>query len=275
MKRIIFIVLLIIFNFFTTSYAQDDISDIIELYKAKKYQECITKSETITKNDPTSVLGYYYCALSYAQLGNKTEAIKNYDKVIALGTNKELVKYAKTGKSKLNVKPPKKQITGADSILDETVEEKPQNKNISDKIEQSPQKTTEKKEQPQISESKTQKTENNNTNKPPTNDEIVNAIRVLQRAGLLQGGLNALMNGNVGNQPYQQNQNNYMDSRTRELQEMLMMMNSGNNNNYNSGNDLMQMLPYMQNGGKMSPQMIQMMLMKNMTPDFSSGNNNY
>ena len=100
-------------------------------------------------------MGYYYCALSYAQLGNKTEAIKNYDKVIALGTNKELVKYAKTGKSKLNVKPPKKQITGADSILNETVEETAQNNNISDKIEQSPQKTTEKKEQTQIYESQT------------------------------------------------------------------------------------------------------------------------
>lgn len=260
MARVIIFLCLLVFSLFARVYANDDISSVIELYKNGKYQECINSADIVTKNDPTSVLGYYYIALSYAQLGKKDLAIKNYDKVIALGTNKSLSNYAKSGKAKLQPKPVKekaKQVTGAESMLEDVEEEKkPEPK----KVEEKP---------------KTEQPVAKKTNEgPPTNDEIVNAIRVLQRAGLLQGGLGALT-GTPQQQYPQANPQSYMDPRTQEMQQMLMMMNSGNNNNgYNSGNDLMQMLPYMQNGGKMSPQMIQMMMMKNMMPDFSSGNNN-
>ncbi len=266
MARVIILVFLLVMNFLTVSFANDDISNVIDLYKSGKYQECITQAEIITKNDPTSVLGYYYIALSYAHIGKKDLAIKNYDKVIALGTNKALVNYAKTGKSKLVTKEKAKQVTGAESMLEDVEEEKkPEPK----KVEAKPKAEPAVKEQPIA-----QKPATKAPDGPPTNDEIVNAIRVLQRAGLLQGGLGALTGGTPQQYP-QANPQSYMDPRTQEMQQMLMMMNSGNNNNgYNNGNDLMQMLPYMQNGGKMSPQMIQMMMMKNMMPDFSSGNNN-
>ncbi len=299
MARVILLLALIVFNLFNITFANDDISEVIDLYKSAKYQECVTKAEIITKNDPTSALAYYYIALANAQMGKRDLAIKNYDKVIALGTNKSLVNYAKTGKSKLIVKEKTKAVTGAESML-EDVDENGNPVQASQTNSQTTDRTTVTKTdvikgEPQKAEAQktsekavTQKpvqpkpSQTNKTDTPPTNDEIVNAIRVLQKAGLLQGGLP------VGNAPqqqyaqyprgqqYPQNPQAYMDPRTQELQSMLMMMNSNNNNNGygNSGNDMMNLLPYMQNGGKMSPQMIQMMMMKNMMPDFSSGNNN-
>lgn len=284
MARVVILLCLLVFNLFTVSFANDDISAVIDLYKSGKYQECVTKAEVLTKSDPTSVLSYYYMALSYVQLGQKDLAIKNYDKVIALGTNKALTNYAKTGKSKLQkekvAKDTEKKVTGADFMLEDVDEEK--NATEAVKTEEKPKKV----EEPKKPQPVAQKTNPKTNDGPPTNDEIVNAIRVLQRAGLWQNGNNPPAQQTP--QPYQQQaqqyqeqmkqiQQSYMDPRTQEMQQMLMMMNSGNNNNgygYNNGNDMMQMLPYLQNGGKMSPQMIQMMMMKNSMPDFSSGNNN-
>lgn len=298
MARVILLLALIVFNLFNITFANDDISEVIDLYKSAKYQECVTKAEIITKNDPTFALAYYYIALANAQMGKRDLAIKNYDKVIALGTNKSLVNYAKTGKSKLIVKEKTKAVTGAESMLEDVdengnpVQASQTNTQTTDRTNVT--KTDVAKREPEKAEVQktsekavTQKpvqpkpSQTNKTDTPPTNDEIVNAIRVLQKAGLLQGGLP------MGNSPqqqyaqypqgqqYPQNPQAYMDPRTQEMQAMLMMMNSNNNNGYgNSGNDMMNLLPYMQNGGKMSPQMIQMMMMKNMMPDFSSGNNN-
>lgn len=298
MARVIFLLVLIVFNLFNITFASDDISEVIDLYKSAKYQECVTKAEIVTKNDPTSALAYYYIALANAQMGKRDLAIKNYDKVIALGTNKALVNYAKTGKAKLAIKEKTKAVTGAESMLEDVDEngnpEQTSQTNIhatdktnvvkTDVVKQEPQKAEVQKTPEKAVAQKTVPQKSNQSNKadtPPTNDEIVNAIRVLQKAGLLQGGLpmgNAPQQQyaqNPQNQQYPQNPQAYMDPRTQEMQAMLMMMNSNNNNGYgNSGNDMMNLLPYMQNGGKMSPQMIQMMMMKNMMPDFSSGNNN-
>lgn len=296
MVRVVILLCLLVFSLFTRVYANDDIASVIELYKGGKYQECINKAEVLTKKDPTFVLNYYYLALSYAQLGKKDLAIKNYDKVIALGTNKSLTNYAKSGKAKLQPKPVKekvKQVTGADFMLEDVEED---NKAEVKKVEEKPKKVEEPPKQTQpVTQKNTQKTSPKTNDGAPTNDEIVNAIRVLQRAGLLQGGLGSL-SGNAQQSPQaqtpqqyaqqvqqyqqqmQQMQQSYMDPRTQELQQMLMMMNAGNNNNgyggYNNGYDMMQMMPYLQNGGKMSPEMVKMMMMKNMMPDFSSGNNN-
>lgn len=298
MARVIFLLALIVFNLFNITFASDDISEVIDLYKSAKYQECVTKAEIVTKNDPTFALAYYYIALANAQMGKRDLAIKNYDKVIALGTNKALVNYAKTGKAKLAIKEKTKAVTGAESMLEDVDEngnpEQTSQTNIqatdktnvvkTDVVKQEPQKAEVQKTPEKAVTQKTVPQKSNQSNKadtPPTNDEIVNAIRVLQKAGLLQGGLpmgNAPQQQyaqNPQNQQYPQNPQAYMDPRTQEMQAMLMMMNSNNNNGYgNSGNDMMNLLPYMQNGGKMSPQMIQMMMMKNMMPDFSSGNNN-
>ena len=108
----------------------------------------------------------------------------------------------------------------------------------------------------------------------PSNEEILNAINVLRRAGLLQNGGAALTGGNQYQNPYQNQMQNNMpiDSRTQQMQSMLMMMNG--NNGYGGNNNMMQMMPYMNNGGKIDPQVMQMMLMNQMMPNFSGGNGN-
>ena len=110
------------------------------------------------------------------------------------------------------------------------------------------------------------KTNQKENNGMPTNDEIVNAIRVLQRAGLLQNGAAALTGGMPNGMPQ-------TDPRAQEMQAIMMMMN-GNNNGYGNNMNMMQMMPYMNNGGKVDPQVMQMMLMNQMMPNFSGGNNN-
>ena len=80
----------------------DNISDAIESYKSGNYENCISIMKTVTKNDPTDVIGYYYLALSYSKLGKLSESIQNYNKVIALNSDETLTELAKKGKASLS-----------------------------------------------------------------------------------------------------------------------------------------------------------------------------
>lgn len=255
----------------------DTITDLttgMELYKNGNYDGCITKLNSVVKDDPTSVVGYYYLALSYSKLNKKDLAIANYNKVINLGSDKTLSNLSKQAKNilqpvKIETEPVAEQQDNEDDynpILDDCATVQSQDKR--------PEKTekkivTETVKQPS-------KTDNPpkfeyNPNREPTNDEIVTAIRILQKAGLLQNGA-AAITGQGQNQynQYNQQQMPQMDSRTQQLNSMLMMMNNGNNNGMMNN---MNMMPYMQNNGKVDPQLMQMMLMQQMMPNFSGGNN--
>ena len=283
MMRVIILLFIFVCNLWTTSFAEGSISDVIDLYQKGDYKNCIIKGNETIKEDPTSVLSYYYLALSYSKLNNKEQALKNYNKVINLGSDRTLTNLAKSAKNKLQEKEKTKQVTGVGDMLIDPDEVK--------KKELSGEAIVQEKKQPQKEVQKeikqvAQKQEKNEkkTDGQPSNDEIVNAIRVLQKAGLLQGGL-----GSIPQQPqaqpqqYQQpqgqypqqvpNNNMYMDERTREMHAMMQMMNY-NNNGYGNNNGMMNMMPFMQNGGKMSPEMVQMMMMQQMMPDFSNNNNN-
>ncbi len=162
-----------------------DLATAIKYYKAGNYSQCYTQLETAIKNDPSNALAYYYKAISAAQLGRADEAIDNYSKVLSLNTgNNNLTRYAKKGKRCLET-PDKCE----DSIFENVDEEFILNKGykFSDevksdyerlKIEQlmreinrngniDPQKFKEYKDFSSV----------------PTNDEIVAALRTLQRAG--------------------------------------------------------------------------------------------
>ena len=96
---------------------------------------------------------------------------------------------------------------------------------------------------------------------PSMYNEIVNAIRVLQKAGLLQNGATGLAGS----------YNPQVDAKAQQMNALMMMMGQNGNNN----NSMMNMLPLLNNSnGKINPQMIQMMMMNQMMPNFSSGNNN-
>ena len=251
--------------------AASDIVKGIEFYKTGNFDKCITSMKSVVSNDPTDVMAYYYLALAYTKTGNHNSAIQNYDKVIHLNSDKNMTKLAKQGKSCLI----NKKITDTKPVVkDEDEDYNPiLNDGVACEEEVSAGRQTEIKDKNTGKTDISKKQSNNmnesypknsyNPQKEPTNDDIVNAIRVLQKAGLLQNGVMGLnTNPNTNN-------NMQMDSRTQQMQSMLMMMNNGNNNN-----NMMQMMPYMNNGTKVDPQMMQMMLMQQMMPNFGGNNNN-
>ena len=248
----------------------------IELYKSGKYQDCVTKLNTVVKSDPTLVLGYYYLALAYSKLGKEDLAEANYNKVINLGSDKALADLSRKAKSVINASKVVIEVNDTEPDNTDTEAEDEDNPILNDGVVQksegskAQQKTTaaepKKEQKPVVQQAKFEF----DGSREPTNDEILTAIKILQKVGLLQNGSLASPN----QQPQQQQQNPYQqqmpyaDARTQQLNSMLMMMNNGNNNNG------MNMMPYMQQNGKVDPQLMQMMLMQQMMPNFSGGNNN-
>lgn len=267
MKRVLVLSVLFIMFGVNLSYAGSaDLTALgIEAYQKGNYSECIANMKTLVKNDPTSAIGYYYLALAYTKTGKKFLAIRNYDKVIALNSDKTLINLAKQGK----LKAAGEGVTAIEAQIKDIEEDFAEGQNT-EKVEKlTPaelrQKYEEKITKDDKPEPKTMKTikasDYAQANAQPTNDEIVNAIRVLQKAGLLNNGMGGMnMNGF----------NPQMDPKTQQMNAMLMMMNNNGNNN----NGMMNMMPFMNNNGKPDPQMIQMMMMNQMMPNFSSGNNN-
>ena len=259
------------------AFAQTDITVGIESYQQGNYTQCIEAMRSVVKEDPTAVVGYYYLALAYTKTGQELLAVQNYNKVINLNSDSTLTKLARQGKLTINnstkIETQLKDIT---EDIKETFEEE-YNPIMEDSCTGTQTTTTSKKETP--ASQSTQQTKGQvikasdyakanpqavqNLNAQPSNDDIVNAIRVLQKAGLLQNGAAGLVGGQNNMQQIP------IDPKVQQMNSMLMMMNNGNNNN-----GMMNMMPYMNNGGKVDPQMMQMMLMNQMMPNFSSGNNN-
>lgn len=262
MVRSLLIMLCLIIGINICYASTDDIATGIEHYKNGKYEDCITTMKSVVKNDPTIGIGYYYLGLAYSKTGKKLLAIQNYNKVINLNSDKTLTELAKQGKNLVGGK----NVTAIETQLEDIEEE--YNPIFNDSS------TSAKTDTPKELEAGTTKvikasdyanktTHQQNNNAQPTNDEIVNAIRTLQKAGLLQNGVSGLTGNVTPNQMP-------VDSRTQQMQSILMMMNNNNGNN----NGMMNMMPYMNNGGKIDPQLMQMMLMNQMMPNFSGGNNN-
>lgn len=274
-NRSIIISVICMFCFVNITFAQGDLSTGIEAYQSGNYSQCIENMKMIVKDDPTSVVGYYYLALSYTMTGQELLAVQNYNKVINLNSDSTLTKLARQGKSSINNSSKiENQLRDITEDIKETVEEEYnpilQDGSVKESSKDIPEKTVpiQAKTMQTIKASDykgvSPKPNNNTPNAQPTNDDIVNAIRTLQKAGLLQNGAAGLVNGQ-NNMPMQMP----MDSRTQQMNAMLMMMNNNGNNN-----GMMNMMPYMNNGGKVDPQLMQMMLMNQMMPNFSTDGNN-
>lgn len=267
----------------------DEMQDLtcgIEAYKSGNYTECITKMKSVVQDDPTSAVAYYYLGLAYTKIDEKISAVQNYNKVINLGSDATLVALAKKGKQSIGgekkVEKIEKQIEEIeeveeeynpifnDTVVDSGKQSKPQNQSET-KTEPKTTKVIKASDYAQKDKAQSGAKFEFDPNREPTNDEIVNAIKILQKAGLLQNGASAITGGNQQMSGYQkmpQQAMPQMDSRTQQMYSMMQMMNNGNNNN-----GMMNMMPYM-NGGKVDPQVMQMMLMQQMMPNFGGGNNN-
>jgi len=170
-----------------------ELSDIISMYKAGNYSECYVKLGDFVQKDPTNALAYYYYAMANAQLGKSEEAISNYEKAINLSANNSnLNKFAKKGK--LCLESPDK---CSDSLYSSEEEEFIRNlkgpkfsKSVKGQYDdfklQNMMREMNRSNDINVNEFNEYRdfSSMNSIQGTPSNDEIVAALRTLQRAGL-------------------------------------------------------------------------------------------
>lgn len=169
------------------STSNSALASAIRLYKAGNYSQSYQSFSNIVKKDPSNAVAYYYLAMTSAQIGKKDEAIANYEKVITLSPNGQLGRYATKGKTCIE-EPSKCHETSEDSALDSFIQgrfgsgfsDEARSEYEKQKIENMMREMNRKNDiEPQRF-----KDYKDFSNAVPTNDEIVAALRVLQRAGL-------------------------------------------------------------------------------------------
>lgn len=243
------------------------IESLIEKYKEKNYVGCIQEAQSKMQQDNPNPVAMYYMALSYTQIGDVKAALDLYDAILKLKPGDTLTECAVRGRDCLIGGPacPNLGVEGAD--IDAQVKEyKDESTLLNDN-------TTDLKELPAMlvqevspQPKQIQRAENVST-KPveqqsvPNNDEVAQALKTLQNAGMAVTIQPATM-------PMAPNYNS-------EMAQMSMLL--GNNNSQNHSFD---MLPYMMaqtqnNPNQYNPQMLQAMMMNYMMPslDFNSEKN--
>ena len=238
-KLLLLLGILILSSSFGVTYSKvasnPDLATAIKYYKAGNYSQCYTQIQTVIKNDPANALAYYYRAISAAQLGRADEAINNYEKVLTLNpSNNNLARYAKKGKKCLET-PDKCE----DSIFEDIDDEFILNRGykFSDQVKSDYERLKIEQLMREINRNENidpQKfKEYKDFSSVPNNDEIVAALRTLQKAGF----------SNMYN-------NGYSD---------LSIL---------TGNTQQASLLNMMGSSSMNPQLIQALLTNNMTQGF-------
>lgn len=168
-----------------------DLSYAIRLYKAGNYTECYSRLNDIIKKDSSNAVAYYYLGMTAAHIGKKEDAIANYERAISLTSpGNSIYAYAEKGKRCLE-DPEKCQEPTFESALDEFIQSTKRQK-VSDKVQgdyerlqiEQLQRDMNRNEDINPQKFKEFKDFSSMNNETPTNDEIVAALRTLQRAGL-------------------------------------------------------------------------------------------
>ncbi|SRR5574344_14348 len=298
------------------SVSSSQINSAINKYKTGNYTGCMQDMEYLQKQDPSNPVIYYYLGMAYTQMGNKDKAISSYKKVLTLKPNSTLETYAEQGARCLETPDKCKKDDGKNNMTDlDKFIAQPFGDGLSPKVRNEIEGKRLEALQKEINQEgadvnemdmrnfkdySKQKYLNFNNDKKPTNEEIVAALKVLERAGfsgLVKNDATAsavnpqnTVPASTQIQKTNENQNkedfskimsdpNIM-AQQQQLQQLQMMMgnNNNNNNNYNN-NMMMNMLPYMMaksGNGSMSKEMLQTMMMNSMMPnlDFYDNNNN-
>lgn len=230
---------------FAADVSDSTIRVMVNKYKAHNYLGCIQDSDKIIDKNPSNIYAYYYKGLSYYQLGRQTEATEAFNKVEALNTNARLVTYSKRAKACME-KPEECPIYSAEgSDLDKFIKS---NRFYDKSVQQEVNKKKLDRIKENINEEVTPK-----KSEMPSNEEIANAVKTLAKLGFNpMAGMNTAMYQNP------------------EMMQMSMLL--GNNTDYQMNNGMNNMLPYLmmgQNGTqKMSPELIQTMMMNQFTPTY-------
>ncbi len=268
-------------------YPKPNLNHAVSSYKKANYTGAAQELLSYLAKHPDDAKAYYYMAVTLANLGDTDAAITAYEKVIILNPNEGMVTYAAKGRDCLTGGP-----LCAESGLMEGEEPDPLDEFINAPYGDG--------FSPELKEQMKYKDLENiqkNINRKPTldpedvqeikdfdkehsgmeltdnkialadgevsNDEIVEALHTLQKAGM-----------NVSIQPSTPNPAAFQDSQAAQMSMML----GGNRNN----NDPMtQMLPYMMQAGtkdgaqNVDPQVLQTMMMSSMLNnlDFNTSDN--
>lgn len=225
------------------------IKAMVAKYKGGNYLGCVQDSDKIIKQDPSNIYAHYYKGLSYYQLGKQTEATESFSKVESLNSNATLVEYASRAKACIEMPEACSQYAdGNKTELDKFINSK--------KFYDTPvQAEVNKKKLERIRENindgvNNSLNNNNNKSEMPSNEEIANAVKTLAKLGI--------------NPMAQMGQGAYQNP---EMMQMSMLL--GNNTQNSNG---MNMLPFlMMNQGNtqnMSPELIQTMMMNQLTPTY-------
>ena len=240
-KQLLIILSVLIFSTAVVSVSaktsnNSELSSVISLYKQANYSQCYEQLTEIIKKDPSNALAYYYMGMTSAQLGKKEEAIANYGKAITLSPDgNNLNKYAKKGKRCLET--PDK----CENIVYDTLEEKfilnKKGPAFTEEVKSDYERLKIENLMREMNRSDDMKMDKFRDYKDfsssvPTDEEIVSAMRVLQRAGL----------GSIIN-------NSYSD---------MSYINGG------MGNPMFNMA----STGSINPQLIQALFTNNMTQGF-------
>ena len=224
--------------------ATPTVNSAIKMYKAKDYSQCYNTLKQVVEKDPSNALAYYYLAMASAQIGNQTEAIENYTKVINLSQKgTQLEKYATKGK--VCLENPEQCNAEIDNMSDlDKFIHADYGTGFSPKVRSDYEKHKIENLMREMNRGKDVeptkfKDYKDFSSAEPTNDEIVAAIRVLQRAGL----------GNIVN-------NNSSD---------LSLLTGGYSNNNAS---VLNMLTGNGDASNLSPQVIQSLLTNQMSIGF-------
>ena len=99
MKRLLIVLIGALILGATTGAATADsmLNSAIRMYKSGNYTQAYSTLNTVVEKEPSNALAYYYLAMTSAQIGKKNEAIENYSKVITLSDNGHLTRYAMKG----------------------------------------------------------------------------------------------------------------------------------------------------------------------------------
>ena len=265
------------------------IRQAINCYKVKNYTSCLQILKNVEKKEPYNSVVTYYLGLANLKLGKKDEALNYFKSTSLLDPYSVVGKYAKqTMESitnpeaindiKVEIDEVSSFIKSGKKVAPEVINQMSKQRLEAEKeeINSDVKKQTEELKRQQIRERQRQNINNNMSSNEPTNDEIAQAVKTFQKLGL--NPFNSQGAQNYSQMTPQQRQQ--MQSINNDMMQLSMLMGQANNN---SNNNMMNMLPFMmmQNNSpnsnfKMTPEMIQTMMMSQMMPnlDFGMNSNN-
>ncbi len=251
--------LMLSIGFITRVYAKDTniqvIKDAISKYKNKNYVGCISDLRMYTEKDPSSAIAWYYLGNSYMNIAMKQEAHAAFEKVIALNTVPKLTSYSiqaqicmenptKCNYQNFSTDEIKKLKADPTAFLEQYFANLANTGKDADtvEIEQLINGSYSQNIHPQaqefIRQEKTKMKQNEiNTDQAfiPSSDKLAQAVKLLKE------------------------QNN-------DLTGFAMMMDSNNQTNNNNYAEMIKQ--YQSENRKITPEMLQMMMMSNMMPTF-------